>query len=259
MARFETDGQVRGENPAALSASLLSRKGGASADGFAETALPETTLNLPDDWPRAARSPGAGGGWMLPLVLGVALLNGFGVLGWLIFGAGDGDVDAAAIPNIAALPAPSRSLVPAYRVPAETPETPETPETMIPEARGASAGPPPSSPVLTNDRAVGPATAAIVEAPAPGKAAGGAGEGGYRVQLHALSSDAAVRREWPRLLKTHGDLLGDLSLKVVRTGSGARQKTFWRMQIGTLKSAAAAKKLCDRLKRRKLDCVIVRP
>ncbi|MCH7543256.1 MAG: SPOR domain-containing protein [Proteobacteria bacterium] len=79
------------------------------------------------------------------------------------------------------------------------------------------------------------------------------------MQLHALNSDAAVRREWPRLQKTHGDLLRGLSLKVVRTGSGPREKSFYRMQVGTLASAAAAKKLCDRLKRRKLDCVIVRP
>ncbi|MCH9053380.1 MAG: SPOR domain-containing protein [Proteobacteria bacterium] len=125
------------------------------------------------------------------------------------------------------------------------------------------AGPLPSSPALTKERAAGPATAPIVDMAAPGKARaerpGEAAGGGYRVQLHALSSDAAVRREWPRLQKTHGDLLGGLSLKVVRTGSGPRQKSFYRMQIGTLASVAAAKKLCDRLKRRKLDCVIVRP
>ncbi len=259
MAGYESLEHVRGRNPAALSASLLSRKGVASAEGFAETALPEIGLNVPDDWPRSERSSGAGGGWMLPLVLCVALLNGFVMLTWLIFGAGDGGGDAAAIPNLAALPAPSQSFAPASRLRAEAPET------MAPEARGVSAGPLPSSPTLTEDRAAGPATAPIVDVTVPGKArrerpgetAGGGG--GYRVQLHALGSDAAVRREWPRLQKTHGDLLGGLSLKVVRTGSGPRQKSFYRMQIGTLASAAAAKKLCDRLKRRKLDCVSVRP
>lgn len=262
--------------PASLSASLLSRKGAASAEGFAET-----TLNVPDDWPRAARSSHARRGWMLPLVLCVALVNGFVMLTWLVFGAGDGGGDAAAIPNLAALPAPSQSFAPASRLRAEALET------MAPEARGASAGPDlidaaalppgsgprpvarplPSSPAGAEDRAAGPATAPIVEVAAPGKArrerpgetAGGAGGGGYRVQLHALGSDAAVRRAWPRLQKTHGDLLGGLSLKVVRSGSGPRRKSFYRMQVGTLASAAAAKKLCDRLKRRKLDCVIVRP
>ncbi len=266
-------------------------------EGFAET-----TLNVPDDRPRAERSSHARRGWMLPLVLCIALLNGFVALNWLVFGAGEGGGDAATIPNLAAaLPAPSQSFAPASRLRAEAPlgaqarsrteGTPGLPvgalETMAPEAPAASAGPDPidaaalppgsgplplvgplpSSPAVAEDRAAGPATAAIVEAAAQGKArrerpgetAGGAGGGGYRVQLHALGSDAAVRREWPRLQKTHGDLLGGLSLKVVRTGSGPRQKSFYRMQLGTLASAAAAKKLCDRLKRRKLDCVIVRP
>ena len=288
MAGYETPGHVRGRNPASLSASLLSRKGAASAEGFAGTTLAGTTLNVPDDWPRAERSSHARGGWMLPLVLCVALLNGIVMLTWLVFGAGDGGGDAATNPNLSA---PSATVEPVStgaeavggREPpvigqgqpgagtsglaVGVPETLEIPETMAPEARGVSAGPLPSSPALAEDRAVGPATAPIVEAAAPGKArrerpgetAGGAGGGGYRVQLHALGSDAAVRRAWPRLQKTHGDLLGGLSLKVVRSGSGPRQKSFYRMQVGTLASAAAAKKLCDRLKRRKLDCVVVRP
>lgn len=281
MAGYESLEHVRGENPAALSASLLSRKGAASPEGFAETALPEIGLNVPDDWPRAERSSPARRGWGLPLVLGVALLIGFVMLTWLVFGTGDGGGHAVAIPNLAPPPAPSQSFAPASRPRAEALEAPEISETKAPGVRGASAGPDPidaavlppgsgplpSSPAGAQDRAAGPATAPIVETVAPGKArrerpgeaAGGAGGGGYRVQLHALSSDAAVRREWPRLQKTHGDLLRGLSLKVVRTGSGPRQKSFYRMQVGTLASAAAAKKLCDRLKRRKLDCVIVRP
>ena len=216
---------------------------------------------------------------MLPLVLCVALLNGIVALTWLVFGAGDGGGDAAAIPNLAAPPVLSQSFAAASRPRAEALEA------RAPETRGASAGPDPvddaaptpgsgprpaagplpSSPTLTKDRAAGPATAPIVDVAAPGKARAerpgetAGGGGGYRVQLHALNSDAAVRREWPRLQKTHGDLLGGLSLKVVRTGSGPRRKSFYRMQVGTLANAAAAKKLCDRLKRRKLDCVIVRP
>jgi cell division septation protein DedD len=217
---------------------------------------------------------------MLPLGFSVALLSGFVMLIWLVFGAGDGGGDAAAIPNLAAPPVLSQSFAAASRPP---PEALEAPEIKAPETRGASAGPDPiddaaptpgfgprpvpgplpSSPTLNKDRAAGPASAPIVDMAAPGQARaerpGEAAGGGYRVQLHALSSDAAVRREWPRLQKTHEDLLGGLSLKVVRTGSGPRQKSFYRMQIGTLASAAAAKKLCDRLKRRKLDCVIVRP
>lgn len=94
--------------------------------------------------------------------------------------------------------------------------------------------------------------------PVPAKFLAGSGKPGYRVQIFALASDAAVRKVWPRLQKAHPDLLGGLKLKVVRTTRGPRQGIVYRMQVGTLSSAAAARKLCDRLRKRKLDCIIVR-
>lgn len=282
---------------ASLSASLIVRKGAASARGFAETPL-DVARQAP------VRSSPPRTGWLPRFGLGVVLLTGFLTLVWLVFATGDGGGRDAVIGDVAAVAGPA-TVEPvstgAEAVGGREPPvmgegqpragTPGLPvgalETMAPEAPTASAGPDlidaaalppgsgprpvarplPSSPAGAEDRAAGPATAPIVEVAAPGKArrerpgetAGGAGGGGYRVQLHALGSDAAVRRAWPRLQKTHGDLLGGLSLKVVRSGSGPRQKSFYRMQVGTLASAAAAKKLCDRLKRRKLDCVIVRP
>ncbi len=94
--------------------------------------------------------------------------------------------------------------------------------------------------------------------PVPAKFLAGSGKPGYRVQIFALASDAAVRKAWPRLQKAHPDLLGELKLKVVRTTRGRRKGIVYRMQLGTLSSAAAARKLCDRLRKRKLDCIIVR-
>ena len=94
--------------------------------------------------------------------------------------------------------------------------------------------------------------------PVPVKFLAGSGKPGYRVQIFALTSDAAVRKAWPRLQKAHPDLLGGLKLKVVRTARGRRKGIVYRMQVGTLSSAAAARKLCDRLRQRKLDCIIVR-
>ncbi len=277
--------------PASLSASLIVRKGAASARGFAETPLDVARLAPVRSSPRRTS-------WLLPFGLGVVLLNGFLTLVWLVFGTGNGG--DAVIRDVAAVTGPATvepvtkaaaNRGPAVadqersgpRAPRPTGDAPDAtgrerlgasarrgPSGIVPPPRPGSppgAGPvSPSSPAAdaplpsaATASARGSATLGTARRERPGEAAGGAGGGGYRVQLHALNSDAAVRREWPRLQKTHGDLLGGLSLKVVRAGSGPREKSFYRMQVGTLASAAVAKKLCDRLKRRKLDCVIVRP
>ena len=280
-----TDGR-----PALLSASLIVRKGAASARGFAETPLDVARLAPVRSSPRRTR-------WLLPFGLGVVLLNGFLTLVWLVFGTGDGDGRGAVIRDAAALAGPATvepvTKAAANRGPAFVDQersgpgaprpTGHAPDAMGRETLGASArrgrssgivppprprSPPGAGPVSPSSPAADAPLPSAATALARGSATfgtarrerpGEAGGGGYRVQLHALNSDAAVRREWPRLQKTHGDLLRGLSLKVVRTGSGPREKSFYRMQVGTLASAAAAKKLCDRLKRRKLDCVIVRP
>ncbi len=82
---------------------------------------------------------------------------------------------------------------------------------------------------------------------------------GYFVQLYALRSDAAVRREWQRLKERHGDLFGDLRLTVERVELESPKPPLFRLQAGLLASAAAANKLCDRARRRKLDCIVVEP
>ncbi len=82
---------------------------------------------------------------------------------------------------------------------------------------------------------------------------------GYFVQLYALGSDAAVRREWRRLKERHGDLFGDLRLTVERVDLESPKPPLFRLQAGLLASAVAANKLCDRARRRKLDCIVVEP
>lgn len=81
----------------------------------------------------------------------------------------------------------------------------------------------------------------------------------YRVQLYALASEAAVRREWSELQKAHEDLLGDLDLTVVRTASATKSGDLYRMQVGALDGARPARKLCNLIRQRKLDCIVVRP
>lgn len=82
--------------------------------------------------------------------------------------------------------------------------------------------------------------------------------GRYRVQISSLRSDAAVRKSWSALQKRHRDLLGKLSLNVERKTLGGGKGTYYRMQAGPLSSRSDATGLCNRLKQRKLSCIVVR-
>ena len=80
----------------------------------------------------------------------------------------------------------------------------------------------------------------------------------WRIQLAAFRSPATARSGWQRLLKLHGDLIGDLRPSVVRAELGSRG-VFHRLQAGPLASVEAAQALCAGLKERKTGCLIVRP
>ena len=81
---------------------------------------------------------------------------------------------------------------------------------------------------------------------------------GWRIQVASYRSAATAQGGWQRLLKTHGDLIGDLKSSVVRADLGARG-IFHRLQAGPLADAAAARALCASLQKRKVGCLIVRP
>ncbi|MDP6603300.1 MAG: SPOR domain-containing protein [Rhodospirillales bacterium] len=81
---------------------------------------------------------------------------------------------------------------------------------------------------------------------------------GYRVQLYALASDAAVRREWRRLRRAHEKLLSGLKLTVSPLRPDSGKKTYYRMQIGALSSRTEAQALCRELRQKKMSCMVVR-
>jgi len=81
----------------------------------------------------------------------------------------------------------------------------------------------------------------------------------YRVQLAASRTESAVRSEWDRLRRRHIDLLGELNLQVMRIDLGGTKGIFYRLRAGPLVNSASAKTLCERLKQRKLGCLVVKP
>ncbi len=81
---------------------------------------------------------------------------------------------------------------------------------------------------------------------------------GYRIQIGSLRSEAAAKSAWQKRLKQHGAILGKLSLLVKRVEL-AKKGVYYRVQAGPVKDKAAANRICDSLKQKKVGCLVIRP
>src|SRR6202007_808621 len=62
--------------------------------------------------------------------------------------------------------------------------------------------------------------------------------GSFRIQLAAVKSEAAAKKTWKRLVAKHQDLLGPLTMEVVRADLGG-QGIYYRVQAGPFTDKAA--------------------
>ncbi|MEI6557778.1 MAG: SPOR domain-containing protein [Rhodospirillaceae bacterium] len=152
---------------------------------------------------------------------------------------------AAAAPPAAQAPAPApaakAAAVPAPATAAKPPAAKLAPGTQAP----AQAHPAPAP------KAAATATAAVAK-PAPLALTGGS----YRVQVGAVPKEADAQSEWRRLQSRHRDLLGSLSLSVVRADLGDKG-VYYRLQAGPL-DEARARAICDQLKSQNVGCQLAR-
>jgi TolA protein len=79
---------------------------------------------------------------------------------------------------------------------------------------------------------------------------------GFLVQLAALRTMSAAESEWSRLKRLHADVLGQFEpvLQAVDLGS---KGNFVRVQVGPFANANEAGTICQALRARKQDCVVV--
>ncbi len=99
----------------------------------------------------------------------------------------------------------------------------------------------------------GPATEA---APAPEFVSVNSLMRAHRVQLAAVDSEESARRAWLRYQGLYQDLLGELSLLVQQVE--VNNRTFFRVQGGPLQADSAGR-ICQAIKSRGADCLVVRP
>ena len=160
-------------------------------------------------------------------------------------------------PRPPAAPPPLEPEIPAspnLEPPANAVEVPQPPVATPP--RVAAPAPVPAPAPQQQAQAQAPRAAPV--APAPQTVVPGAGGARYRIQLAALRTSEDATREWDKLRKAHTELLGPLTLDVVRADLGDRG-TFYRIQAGPLADERAARELCHKLAEKKVGCLVVRP
>jgi cell division septation protein DedD len=178
----------------------------------------------------------------------------------------DSTTDILPPPITSALPDPAPSPPPAPAAPTASTAAPSTTPSevaAVPSAPVAAEvptpAPVPTAPAASTSAQSAPAATTVARAtPAPAAPRSDISQS-FRVQLAAARSEAAVRSEWDRLRGRNVDLLGDLSLQITRIDLGATRGVFYRMRVGPLASETSAKTLCERLKQRKLGCLVVKP
>ena len=77
----------------------------------------------------------------------------------------------------------------------------------------------------------------------------------FRIQLAALKSEAEAKKAWDRMLAKHSDVLGPLTVHIVRTDL-ASQGIYYRVQAGPFADKASAKAICDQLKTKGQQCLV---
>lgn len=164
--------------------------------------------------------------------------------------------------------APVEQAAPAPVAPSPPPEVKPEDIAKAPEATATAPAPKPvevapvpeaPEPVKAAPEPSAPKPVAKATPTAPSSAAGDDLSKSYRIQLAAARSENAVKSEWERLRSRNTDLLGELKLQVTKVDLGATKGIFYRLRAGPLGSSAEAKTLCERLKQRKLGCLVVKP
>lgn len=138
---------------------------------------------------------------------------------------------SAPVTQVTAEPVPPPPPLPG-RPPAAAPEAPPEP----PPAPASAPAAPPAAPVTK--------TAAL---------------GVFRIQLASYRQAAAATQGWHRLSKAHPELLAELSPAVIRVDLGAEKGIYYRLLAGPLADQGSADTLCERLKAKKVGCLVVKP
>ncbi|MCA0304026.1 MAG: SPOR domain-containing protein [Proteobacteria bacterium] len=81
--------------------------------------------------------------------------------------------------------------------------------------------------------------------------------GGWRVQVASVKNEDVAKSTWARLQSAHGDVMANLRMQAVRVDLGDKG-VWYRVQGGPL-DEKQAQSVCNSLRSRKADCVLIPP
>jgi cell division septation protein DedD len=137
---------------------------------------------------------------------------------------------------------------------AATPLAPTAPASGAMEGNTATASTAAPEPAQPSAAASPEAPASTATAPAATQAAA-LSTGSFRIQLAAVKSEAAAKKTWKRLVAKHQDLLGPLTMEIVRADLGG-QGIYYRVQAGPFTDKTAARDACAKLKAQGQQCLV---
>jgi hypothetical protein len=180
--------------------------------------------------------------------------------------------------------ASTESLLPSAPAPAPKPVAPKTlapreiaplPPATVAKAPTPQPAPPPpvpaapsttGGPIALVPKSQQPAPAAAPPAPtAPAAPAQSAPEptetaaiGGWQVQLAASRAATAAKAEGERLKQKHSDVLGKMSVNIVRADLGSKG-VFYRIRLGPAQDKDQARAVCAQLAKQGQGCLVIAP
>jgi cell division septation protein DedD len=231
-----------------------------------------------------------------PFAAGALVLIALGGASWFAYDAMEADAGGGVVPYVTAEAGPEKIRpqeeggmevpnqdIRVYNELTGSPETPEA-EVLLPppeapvsppvaaEQQTAAPSEIPSVPAPDLEPAAGaagaedapqpvpeePAVAAAEPAPEEDPVQTAAATGAFRIQLAAVKSQDAAQVGWKKMTKTHPDVLGGLTLNVVKVDKSSGG-ALYRLQAGPFVDRTAAETACGRLKQKRQDCLVIGP
>ena len=109
----------------------------------------------------------------------------------------------------------------------------------------------------TSGQSASPATPASTEEDKVAALPPAAKDGKFLVQIASYRQKDDALRRFDTLSNQHGDLFSELSPDILRADLGERG-IYYRLRIGPFQSFESSTDLCNALKARKLDCLVIR-
>jgi hypothetical protein len=169
----------------------------------------------------------------------------------------------AMAPPVVVPPPPAPIVIPPMPPPANNLVVPPAPPPVAPSAsappvtpQSIPAMPPPTQSATATARPTPAPNPAPSPTPAAATVPNRTGSGEWRIQLGSFPAVEQASVQWDRLRRAHAELQ-PLSLTTVRVDLGARG-VWYRVQAGPL-NESGARQICEDLKSKKRDCLVVRP